>query len=194
MTNPDARAPLPSATSTDDFWVFGYGSLMWNPGFPYVEDAPGTVHGYHRSLCVLSTIYRGTPDNPGLVLGLDEGGTCCGRAFRIAPEHVNAAIAYLNEREQVTKVYCPHDVCVHLADGREVAGYTFVVRHAHEQYVKLSIDEQARLVARGEGLRGSAFDYLANTVAHIDALGIRDSELHRVLEMARAIKAQPHLE
>ena len=186
----------------DDFWVFGYGSLMWNPGFPYVEDRPAMIHGYHRSLCVLSTHYRGDDAHPGLVVGLDQGGECCGRVFKVAPEHVNDAIAYLDEREQVTKVYCPQFVCAKVASkdascderGDEVAAYTFVVRHEHPQYVKLSLDEQARLVATGVGSRGAALDYLANTVEHITALGIKDTDLHKVLEKARAIKAEPHLQ
>ncbi|MBF0247381.1 MAG: gamma-glutamylcyclotransferase [Alphaproteobacteria bacterium] len=172
----------------DDFWVFGYGSLMWNPGFPYVEERPGQVFGYHRSLCILSTHYRGTPDNPGLVLGLDSGGSCCGRAFRVAPRHVNATLAYLDEREQVTKVYCPHYLETKLNDGRVVNAYTFVVRHQHEQYAgRLTVEEQARLVARGVGDRGTALEYLANTVEQIDALGVSDTPLHQVLTMARSL-------
>lgn len=181
----------------DDFWVFGYGSLMWNPGFPSVEDHPAVIHGYHRSLCVISTHYRGTDAHPGLVLGLDQGGECCGRVFKVAPEDVNDTIAYLDAREQVTKVYCPQFVSAKLpsgAHGGEVTAYTFVVRHEHYQYAKLSLDEQARLVATGVGSRGSALEYLANTVEHIDALGITDTELHRVLDKALAIKAEPHLQ
>jgi len=174
----------------DDFWIFGYGSLMWNPGFPHVEDRPGTIHGHHRRLCVLSTIYRGTVGQPGLVLGLDRGGSCCGRAFRVKAEHVNETLAYLDAREQVTKVYCPRFVTVKLDDGRRVPGYTFVVRTDHEQYVHLGLEQQSRLVAAGVGARGAAFDYLANTVKHIDELGIRDSELHRVLDLARALRAR----
>lgn len=181
--------------SDGDFWVFAYGSLMWDPGFPFAESAPGLIHGFHRCLCVLSTIYRGTPDRPGLVLGLDRGGSCAGRAFRVAPEHVNDTLSYLDEREQVTKVYCPHFVDVKLGDGRCVKGYTFVVRHQHEQYVHLGQEEQARLVAQGVGRRGRALDYLANTIRHLDDLGIKDGPLHQVLEMASAHAArQPHLE
>ncbi len=176
-------------TPNQDLWIFGYGSLMWNPGFPYVEDQAALIHGYNRSLCVRSTEYRGTAENPGLVLGLDKGGSCCGRAFRVAAKHVNTAIAYLDDREQVTKVYCPHFVTAKLADDREVSAYTFVVRREHEQYVHLDLEEQARLVANGKGDRGTAMDYLASTVEHIDELGIKDSDLHKVLEMARALKA-----
>lgn len=173
---------------TQDLWIFAYGSLMWNPGFPYRESMAGIIDGYHRSLCILSTHYRGTPDNPGLVLGLDRGGSCCGRTFLVAPEHVASTVAYLDEREQVTKVYCPHFVDVKLSDGRRVQGYTFVVRHEHEQYVRLSTEEQARLVAHGVGERGTALDYLANTVEHINALGIKDTPLHQVLTRAKVLQ------
>lgn len=172
----------------EDLWIFGYGSLMWNPGFVHEEAVGGKIHGFHRCLCVRSTIYRGTPEHPGLVLGLDEGGACTGRAFRVTSENVNATMAYLDEREQVTKVYCPHFVRVELQDGREVTAYTYVVRREHEQYVELSVDEQARLVAQGVGDRGTAMDYLASTIEHINALGIKDTDLHRVLMKAQALQ------
>ena len=172
-----------------DLWIYGYGSLMWNPGFPYVEAYPALIHGYHRSLCVRSTGYRGSPDSPGLVLGLDLGGSCCGRAFRVVAKHVNATMAYLDEREQVTKVYCPHFIDAQLNDGRTVAAYTYVVRREHEQYVHLTTDEQAHLVAHGKGDRGTALDYLASTIEHIDELGISDSPLHEVLAKAKALQS-----
>lgn len=171
----------------EDFWVFAYGSLMWNPGFPYLEAQAGRIDGYQRSLSVLSTIYRGTPERPGLVMGLDRGGNCNGLAFRVAPEHVSDTIAYLDEREQVTKVYCPHLFDTHLGDGRWVQAYTFVVRREHEQYAgEMSLEQQARLVAQGVGNNGRAIDYLANTLAHIEELGFSDQQLVKVLELARA--------
>jgi len=183
---PCLTVPLP-----EDFWVFAYGSLMWNPGFPFLEVVPGRIDGYQRSLSVLSTIYRGTPERPGLVMGLDKGGSCTGLAFRVAPENVQATIAYLDEREQVTKVYCPHLFDTHLSDGRSVQAYTFVVRREHEQYAgEMSLEQQALLVAQGVGLKGRAIDYLANTLAHIKDLGFSDQQLVKVLELARAHVAQ----
>ncbi len=168
-----------------DFWVFGYGSLMWDPGFAYAEVAPARIYGFHRRLCVLSTIYRGTPEKPGLVLGLERGGSCTGRAFRVRTQHLNETLAYLDEREQLTKVYCPHIAATRLSDERIVQGYTFVVRHEHEQYAgKLSLDEQARLIAQGVGKRGSSLDYMINTIKHMNELGIKDTPLHRILEKA----------
>jgi len=173
----------------EDLWIFGYGSLMWNPGFDHDEVVGGTIQGFHRCLCVRSTLYRGTPDNPGLVLGLDEGGSCTGRALRVTAQNVAATVAYLDEREQVNKVYCPQFVPAKLHDGREVTAYTFVVRREHAQYVELSVDEQARLVAQGIGDRGTAMDYLASTIEHMDALGIKDTDLHRVFAKAKALSA-----
>jgi len=175
-----------------DFWIFGYGSLMWNPGFPHIEDRPALLDGYRRTLCVKSTIYRGTPDKPGLVLGLDQGGSCCGRAFHVAPEHVNDTLAYLEEREQVTKVYCPHFLDVTLNDGRTVSAYAFVVRREHDQYAgDLSVEQQAHMVAQGIGYKGTALDYLTSAIDHIDALGISDPELHEVLALAISLHNTP---
>ena len=187
MTN----TPRSQKTLPDPFWIYAYGSLMWDPGFPYEEEQPGLIHGYHRSLCVLSTIYRGTPDHPGLVLGLDQGGSCCGRTFRVAAKHVNATLAYLDKREQVTKVYCPHFLDTKLSDGRTVKAYTFVVRREHEQFAgALSLKKQAELVAQGVGDRGPAIDYLANTVKHLNDLNIRDTQLHQVLEQAYRVRSR----
>ncbi|PCI41159.1 MAG: gamma-glutamylcyclotransferase [Rhodospirillaceae bacterium] len=178
----------PSMTNEDsppDLWVFGYGSLMWNPGFRYKEKLSGQIDGFHRSLCILSTSYRGTPDNPGLVLGLDEGGTCEGLAFCIAPENIEAAITYLDDREQINQVYCPVHVDVALEDGRVINACTFVARKSHDQYVNFPIDKQAQLVARGHGDRGSALDYLSSTIERFDNFGFDEQELRTILAKAQ---------
>lgn len=176
-------------SSGDEFWVFGYGSLIWNPGFAFVEKVQAKIFGYHRCLCVASTTYRGTAENPGLVLGLDRGGSTTGMAFRVAKEHVNDVLAYLEDREQITKIYCPHFAKAHLIDGRTVRAYTFIARHDHEQYAgPMSMEKCAKMVAAGVGEKGSSLEYLANTVEHLDKMGIKDTDLHKVLKLALKIK------
>jgi cation transport protein ChaC len=166
-------------------WVFGYGSLMWEPGFAHVEAVPACLAGYHRALCLLSIQYRGTPERPGLVLALDRGGSCRGLAFRVAAEHAEATRAYLWAREMPTEAYQARQVPVRLADGRRVAALAFVARRGHCQYLRPENDEQAAgLVVQGQGPRGSALDYLRNVVRHLDQFGITEGALHRVLAIA----------
>jgi len=171
--------------SQQQCWIFGYGSLLWNPGFPFIEQHPAKVHGYHRSLCILSHKYRGTFEKPGLVLGLDNEGACHGMVFRIAPENVKEVLVYLDQREQVTKVYCPIQVSALCQNGETVKALTYVVRKNHEQYVQLSPQKQAQLVSQGVGSRGSALEYLSNTLHQLNVLGIEDTPLSTVLKLAQ---------
>ena len=164
-----------------DLWVFGHGSLMWKPGFPYVEALPARLHGYHRALCVWSWVYRGTQDKPGLVLGLDRGGSCVGRAFRVQAKEKQAVADYLYRREMVTAVYVPVLVPVRLDDARRVTALVFIADHSHPQYAgDLSVEKAATVVRRARGEGGANADYIANTVAHLDELGIADKLLHEV--------------
>lgn len=163
---------------SDEFWVFGYGSLMWRPGFPYVERRHARVHGYHRALCVFSHVHRGTPDKPGLVLGLDRGGRCHGVAFRVAPAEVAATIAYLREREQVTKVYLERRVPARLDDGQAIEALTYVVDRGHPQYAgRLPAADLLRLVSQGVGVSGPNPDYVRSTYAHLNEMGVADPVL-----------------
>jgi len=168
---------------TDDnpeLWVFGYGSLMWRPGFEFSEQAPAALIGAHRSLCIYSFHHRGTSQNPGLVLGLDEGGACRGVAFRVAPDRRDATLAYLREREQVTDVYVEAIKPVSLLDGsgRELEALCYVVDRSHPQYAgRLSPEIQARLVGSASGRSGTNIDYVLNTVRHLEEAGIHDAEL-----------------
>lgn len=165
-----------------DFWVFGYGSLIWRPGFAHVEVRPAVLHGYHRRFCVYSHRYRGTPDCPGLVLGLARGGSCRGLAYRVPAAEGEPVMDYLYEREMVTGVYHPRWLKVRLDDGREVRAAGFVVDTEHQQYAgRLSYAEMARLIRQGEGGRGACVDYLRNTVEHLEALDMHDHALHRLL-------------
>lgn len=164
----------------DEVWIFGYGSLMWRPGFDYLEARPARLHGFHRSFCVYSWHHRGTRQRPGLVLGLDLGGSCLGRAYRVAAENAEAVIAYLDEREMVTAVYRPIRHLVRLPD-RMVTARAYVVDRSHPQYAgKLSVEEQARQIDGASGVSGVNVDYLASTVAHLDEMGIKDGPLHEV--------------
>lgn len=169
------------------FWVFGYGSLMWEPGFEYEEARAARLWGYHRSLCLLSVRNRGTPERPGLVLALDRGGSCQGLAFRIPAEDAAATRAYLWQREMYTGAYRARMLPVRLADGRRVAALTFVARPDHAQYFcAASSEHAAEMVLQGQGRMGTSIDYLKNVVRHLDQLGITDGPLHQVLGLAEA--------
>ncbi|MBI1179559.1 MAG: gamma-glutamylcyclotransferase [Alphaproteobacteria bacterium] len=164
----------------EDLWIFGYGSLMWRPGFAYLDVEPARLYGFHRAFCVYSWHHRGTRERPGLVLGLDRGGSCLGRAYRVARGLESEVIAYLDAREMVTAVYRPIRHPVHLP-GRTVTARAYVVERGHAQYAgKLSPEEQARWIDGAEGVSGINLDYLASTVAHLDEMGIADGPVHQV--------------
>jgi cation transport protein ChaC len=164
-----------------DLWVFGYGSLVWRPGFPFVERRLATMAGAHRSLCVYSWVHRGTPERPGLVLGLDRGGACRGVAFRVATEHRNAVMGYLRGREQVTAVYLERERDVRFLDGSAARAVSYFVDRRHAQYAgKLDEDAQFEIVATAEGRSGANRDYVLNTARHLGELGIADPPLARL--------------
>lgn len=165
-----------------DLWVFAYGSLMWRPGFSFAERVPAVLHGWHRSLCILSIQYRGTPEVPGLVLGLDRGGSCKGIAYRVVAGERQAAVEYLDGRELPSRCYLPRFAPIRLADGRRVDSYVYVTDPAHPQYGgHLSAQRRLALLCQGHGEQGSSRDYLAQTVAQLAALGVRDGLLQRTL-------------
>lgn len=161
-----------------DLWVFGYGSLMWNPGFAHVERHVGRLNGYHRALCVYSTVHRGTAERPGLVLGLDRGGACRGHAFRVADREAEGALAYLREREQVTAVYLEKRLAVRLDDGRAIEAVAYVVDRSHRQYAgRLAREDVLRLVREGRDKSGRNPDYVLATRDHLVELGVHDAML-----------------
>ncbi|MCF6100965.1 MAG: gamma-glutamylcyclotransferase [Mesorhizobium sp.] len=183
-----------------DFWVFGYGSLIWRPGFAHVETRRARLHGYRRSLCVYSFVHRGTRERPGLVLGLDRGGSCIGLAFRVPGDLRNEVITYLRERELVTNVYLERMLSIRLdkgdtrgADkgggenggetggGETVEAVAYVVDRSHEQYAGALDAADAASVVRGAvGQSGKNEDYVSSTLEHLEALGIRDHWLEEV--------------
>jgi cation transport protein ChaC len=165
-------------TAANDLWVFGYGSLMWRPGFQFVERQNASVRGYHRALCIYSHVHRGTSERPGLVLGLDRGGSCKGVAFRVEARKAGAVLGYLREREQVTTVYREVFLRTRLADGADVPAVCYVADRAHRQYAgRLDRAELMRLVSQGVGVSGANPDYVRSTQAHLAALAIRDETL-----------------
>ncbi len=176
-------------------WVFGYGSLMWDPGFQPVQILKAHLKGYARRFCLRSTHYRGTEEMPGLVLGLDEqpGAACSGLAMRIAKEDHDEVLAYLRARELVTDAYREAVVRVTLEGGRSVEALTYVMRRDHWQYVgDLCRDEQAQIIARAEGGRGPNADYLFNTARHLAGIGLADAELDKLSEEVRRLLRDPH--
>jgi glutathione-specific gamma-glutamylcyclotransferase len=183
----DGRLPVAAG---QDLWVFGYGSLMWNPGFPHSDQARALIRGYHRRFCISSTRYRGTPEKPGLVLGLAPGGSCWGVAFRIPAAEVRAAVAYLYEREMIGNVYRPSMVPALTDRHGTVRAYTFVCRRDSEGFRgDLQHDSTAAIIAEARGLAGTNRDYLANTVRQLEHLGIPDQRLHDLLARIDAAAA-----
>ncbi|HEV8388727.1 MAG TPA: gamma-glutamylcyclotransferase [Dongiaceae bacterium] len=167
-----------------DFFVFAYGSLMWRPDFPFAAVQPATLYGYHRAFCITSTHYRGTTERPGLVLGLDRGGQCVGRLYRIGPSDAASVAEYLHQRELITGCYVPKDVTLRLQDGGKARGLTYVADRAHYQYAgKLDGEKIAGVIRRATGVMGSNRDYLRNTVQHLEEMGIADTSLHRILKL-----------
>jgi cation transport protein ChaC len=175
--------------STEPVWIFAYGSLMWNPEMLFAERRAALLCGYHRSFCLYSRDYRGTPERPGLVLGLDRGGSCRGIAYRLPPEGLGAAIDRVWAREMAGQVYDMRPVQVVTPPGK-IAAYAFTVRRDNQDYAgRLTSDEAARIIATAVGGRGTGREYLANTVRHLEELGIAEGPLHRIAERVRALTA-----
>jgi cation transport protein ChaC len=172
-------------------WVFGYGSLMWNPAFHVASTERATIYGYHRSFCLNLVFGRGAPDNPGLMLGLDSGGSCVGLVHKIAPEHVESELEILWMREMIGKTYLPTWVTAHCESGPREA-LTFAANKAHDRYIgPQPFEDAAARIARSEGILGKNRDYLYNTIKHLDEFGIGDGPLHRLEREVRRIAGEP---
>jgi glutathione-specific gamma-glutamylcyclotransferase len=174
--------------ANEDFWVFGYGSLMWRPGFEFRERVPARIVGLHRALCVYSFVHRGTPERPGLVLGLDRGGACRGIAYLVAAGLREATLAYLREREQTTSVYieATRRITLATAPKRDVTALVYVVDRSHPQYAgRLDVERALHLVRQGHGRSGPNRDYVLATVDEIEAQGCRDPDLHALAQRLR---------
>jgi glutathione-specific gamma-glutamylcyclotransferase len=184
-----AKIPSETELSKGDLWVFGYGSLMWRPGFEFIEHVPARLIGEHRALCVYSFDHRGTPEKPGLVLGLDRGGACRGVAFRVPARQRSDTVDYLRSREQTTNVYreVTRSVWLENEARQRVSALAYVVDRGHVQYAgRLSLAEQLRCVQQGHGRSGNNRDYVLSTVKSIEAQGFRDQQLHLLAAMLHA--------
>src|ERR1043166_6547354 len=169
----------------EDLWVFGYGSLIWRPGFEHVERVPARLIGAHRGLCVFSHVHRGTPERPGLVLGLDYGGACRGVAYRVARKKRIATVEYLRSREQGTSVYREtlRSVTLLTEPQTRVNALVYMIDRGHRQYAgRLDLASQLHLVRQGHGQSGPNREYVLSTVHALEALGLRDRDLHRLAE------------
>lgn len=185
--------PMPPAIAAlrdggEPVWIFAYGSLMWNPEFDFAERRRAYLRGFHRSFCLYSRDYRGTPEQPGLVLGLDRGGSCHGIAYRLPLAELAETLDRIWAREMTGMVYRMRQVAVATADG-SVTAHACIVRRASGDYAgRLSAEQMATILAHARGGRGTGRDYLANTVQHLDEMGIRDRLLHRVAELVSLIE------
>jgi cation transport protein ChaC len=171
--------------AAEDLWVFGYGSLLWEPGFPVLETRRARLDGFHRSFCMRSIHHRGTPDRPGLVLALERmaGAVCHGLAFRSPGAARAATLGYLRERELVSAAYLEATLPVGLDDGGTISAVTYIMDTHHPQYCRLSLEDQADAIAGATGGRGPNDAYLFNTVEHLHGLGIPDPDLDALAEM-----------
>jgi len=167
----------------DGIWVFGYGSLMWNPDFIMEEKRTGTISGYHRRLCLKSIVYRGTSDYHGLVFGLDKGESCQGMVYRIAEKNIHSEMQKIWEREMFAGTYIPSWVNVNTKQG-SISAVTFIINHEHEHYIPhIELEEIAERVVKAEGTCGSCHDYVQNTAKSLHQLGLRDPGLEQLLKL-----------
>ncbi len=186
----DALGGREQDDSAGDHWVFGYGSLMWRPGFAYLERIGAVLHGRRRAFCIYSVHHRGTPQRPGLVLGLAEGGSVRGVAYRVAAEAWTDVYAYLREREQPTETYVEAKVRIALADGRSVDALTFVSDQTHPQWAgDLALCAQADAIAGAQGLSGRNIDYLRDLVMHLRKGATHDEDMETLLADVERLEA-----
>ncbi|HEY4943483.1 MAG TPA: gamma-glutamylcyclotransferase [Rhizomicrobium sp.] len=191
------KAIRESVPAGADAWVFGYGSLMWNPAINVVESRKAHVRGYHRMFCLTLQVGRAAPDKPGLMLGLDRGGSCTGVAHRIAHAEVESELSILWMREMLSGAYEPRWVNADIEgpgkDKHRTRVLTFVINRYHPRYEGALDEQQAALrIARAHGMLGTNRDYLYRTVKHLAELGIEDGPMHSLEVRVRALAGEPH--
>ena len=172
-------------------WVFGYGSLLWNPGFTPVRQVKACLKDYHRSFCMLSIHHRGSEEDPGLVLALDTqaGGQCTGVAFQIAEEEEEAVLAALRERELISSAYYEATVDLISEEGETIPALAYIINRDHVQYCQFDLEKQAQIIAQAVGGRGPNTEYLFNTATHLTELGIKDTDMDWLVTRVRALTA-----
>ena len=189
------RAVLSILPDGEDVWLFGYGSLMWNPIIHHVERRAGHIFGYHRAFCLRTAMGRGTPERPGLTLGLERGGSCRGILFRVAGDIAEDELDFVWNREMISQAYTPRLMNAHTDNGEGkksvVRAIAFVINSEHIGYAgKLTLEETADAIATAHGRLGRCSEYLENTVMHLDDLGIADGPMHRLLLQVRTRMAE----
>jgi glutathione-specific gamma-glutamylcyclotransferase len=181
------RETLAKFPTGSDIWLFGYGSLMWNPTIEYEERVPARIYGYHRQFCLWTLMGRGTKERPGLMLALQSGGSCDGFAYRVSKETAEEELSIVWNREMVSNAYVPRIVTLHTSVGN-VPGIAFVINRQHERFAgKLAPENMIDALAHAEGNIGRCCDYLFSTVEHMDELGIGDGAMH---DLARRVRAR----
>lgn len=174
--------------SKEGLWVFGYGSLLWNPAFYYIKSEPGRLYGYRRHFCLHMSTGRGSMEKPGIMLALNAGGSCNGRAFLIEPRLIESETQILWMREMFSGAYVPHWGKIRLQDGQTVNGLTFIVNRSHSRYMASpSLSETVKRICQGQGHLGTSLEYLENTVAHLDEINVKDAYLHNLLKHVREV-------
>lgn len=173
------------------FWVFGYGSLLWNPGFTPVRKVKARLRDYHRSFCMLSIHHRGSEDDPGLVLALDKapGGQCTGVAFQVATAEADTVLTMLRERELISSAYYEDTVTLQTDDGEMLEALAYIINPDHVQYCQFDLEKQAHMIAHAIGGRGPNTEYLYNTADHLSQMNIRDDDMQWLVQRVRALTA-----
>ncbi len=171
-------------------WVFGYGSLLWNPGFTPASTCRAVLSDFHRSFCMLSIHHRGTVEEPGLVLALDakQGAQCTGVAFEIAPDEEAQVMKMLRERELISSAYVEQHVTLTHDDGTQFTAIAYVIDPKHDQYCHFDLETQAQMIARSVGGRGPNPEYLYNTADHLVQMGISDNEMQWLVSRVRQLE------
>lgn len=172
-------------------WVFGYGSLLWDPGFTPVRKVKACLHDHHRSFCMLSIHHRGSEEEPGLVLALDalSGGRCTGVAFQVADDEEENVLAQLRERELISSAYYEDTVNLISDDGETINALAYIINRDHVQYCQFDLEKQAQIIARAVGGRGPNTEYLYNTSSHLAELNIKDDDMTWLTARVRALTA-----